>query len=406
MKISQDLIKIGLLLVGSANTVSARLRTHKKAVSSVSYQNSSIASSHITRKRYTNTTSSETRFIVSYKNDHGKQIALDLASTVHHVFHEHKTVAIELDTDGFNRLSNHEHIESIDIDSIWTEQGIVERVLEPDELDEFFKDPSNHQRYLNEQIPYGITMIQADKVSYGRNKAMVCIVDSGIASKHPDFNPSLVTGANRKTKATGTMLYWNQDLRGHGTHISGIVAARVNNKYGVRGVGHIPLYVTRGLDNNGVARESDIIDSINQCVAGGAKVINLSLSGGSMSKSFMSVIDGVYAKNVLVVAAAGNDGKRVAQYPASYNKVVSYVFNAYFLLLSSELQRLTNTNLISIACFDSVGAVDGSGVVWKGSNFGPWVDLTAPGKYRSVPGSSMRFMTNEFFNKWMYTHTL
>lgn len=338
MNVKQQLISF-LLLLGSIHTVFAALRASSLRKSSQRNQNSSSINPVLHNKRnvnnatyhdttndatYHETTSdaTETRYIVSYRNDIGKQIALDLALKVHHHFHEHSTVAIELESDGYDLLNNHEHIESIDVDSIWSEQGLIGRVLEPDELDEFFSDPKN-ERYLQEKLPYGISMVQANQVNYGRTKAMVCVIDSGCMSNHPDFNSAAITGANRRTIATNTFLYWNRDKRGHGTHISGIVAARLNNKYGVRGMGNIPLYQTRGLDDNGNARESDIIDSINQCVAAGSKVINLSLAGGSMSKSFMSVVDTVYAKNILVVAAAGNEGKRVASYPAAYNKVVS-----------------------------------------------------------------------------------
>jgi subtilisin family serine protease len=329
MTFKQQLISL-LLLLGCVDTVSAKLRASSLELSPKRNKDANRTSTNmeqndnnVVRYPVTTTNVTETRYIVSYKSDVGKQVALDLALKVHHIFQEHSVIALELESDGFDLLNDHEHIESIDVDSIWTEQGIIERILEVDEIDEFFNDPKNQGRYLQQKLPYGITMTQANKVSYGKSKAMVCIVDSGVASKHPDFNPSLLSGANRKTKATNSMLYWNIDKRGHGTHISGIVAARSDNNYGVRGMGNIPLYNTRGLDDSGNARESDIIESINQCVAAGSKVINLSLSGTSMSQSLTSVIDNVYAKNVLIVAAAGNNGKRVAMYPASYNKVVS-----------------------------------------------------------------------------------
>lgn len=135
-------------------------------------------------------------------------------------------------------------------------------------------------------------------------------------------------------------------MRGHGTHIAGTISAKINNNYGVRGMGAIPTYVTRGLDDTGNARESDIMESIDQCVIAGSRVISLSLAGTSMSNSFKKEIDTLYARNVMIVAAAGNQGKYSESYPASYYNVVS------------------------------VGAVDEGENLWSNSNYGPWLELT------------------------------
>jgi hypothetical protein len=61
-------------------------------------------------------------------------------------------------------------------------------------------------------------------------------------------------GQNRQLNANGEWLWWKGDQSGHGTPIAGIIAAISNNGYGVRGMGNIPLVITRGLDNEGNAR--------------------------------------------------------------------------------------------------------------------------------------------------------
>ena len=150
-----------------------------------------------------------------------------------------------------------------------------------------------------------------------------------------------MSGADRYSSQYGSLLQWNSDTRGHGTHITGTVSAIAGNNFGIRGMGKIPVYVTRGLDNNGQARESDIVDAMEQCDSAGAKVISLSLAGSAMSTPIQNIIDHLYDNNVMVVAAAGNMVMSYEAYPASYNKVVS------------------------------VGAVDENEVKWEDSNNGP-----------------------------------
>jgi subtilisin family serine protease len=75
------------------------------------------------------------------------------------------------------------------------------------------------------------------------------------------------------------LLHWDHDVRGHGTHLAGIINSIANNSIGSRGIGTIPIFITRGLDDHGQARESDIRNAMEQCEEFGAKVINLSLSG-------------------------------------------------------------------------------------------------------------------------------
>ena len=68
-----------------------------------------------------------------------------------------------------------------------------------------------------------------------------------------------------------------------------------------------------------------------------------------MTPLLRNILDRLYSKNILIVAASGNGGTLSSNYPAAYNKVVS------------------------------VGAVDKYEDLWKGSNYGPTLELTAPG---------------------------
>jgi serine protease len=302
------------------------------------------------------------RYVVKYKNKFGRQAALNAASKIYHDFKNDEYVAIDLSIGSMELLQVDMNIESIELDSYWTEDGILEQVIDPTKFDEFFQNTTsmvsiNSTKILKngrtlqqkEQIPYGINMINTISVSYGVHKSMVCIVDTGVTYWHPDLQQTLMSGASRKQSSTGATLTWSTDKRGHGTHVAGIINAKSNNNYGVRGVGNIPLYITRGLGDDGTARESDIREAIEQCDTAGAKVISLSLSGTSITTLMKKLLDRLYAKNIIIVAAAGNDGKRIGNYPASYPNVIS------------------------------VGAVQSDETIWKNSNYGPWLELTAPG---------------------------
>lgn len=290
-----------------------------------------------------------TRKIIKYKNKFGKSRAISMGTKIFHDFVDDQYIVMKINPSNVSTLLNDDNIETIEDDTYYTEQGILEEILDPNQIQDLFNTSHHYRQLAEEQIPYGIRMVQAPAVSVGKTRIQVCLVDTGINIGHPDFNKNNIKGSSRKSSADNKLLLWNQDVRGHGTHIAGTIAAKSNNNYGVRGIGNIPLYITRGLTNTGSARETDVIQALDQCVKNGSKIISLSLSGGSMSSLMKQQLDKLYSANILVVAAAGNDGKRIGMYPASYNKVIS------------------------------VGAVDQDGKRWSGSNFGPWIELTAPG---------------------------
>jgi len=269
------------------------------------------------------------RILATYTNRVGRQQVLDQAMQVHHEFDN--VLAVNVSPRAVKRLQDSPHV-TIERDSLWVEQG--------------WREPT--RRRLQETTPYGITMVQADQVETGPHAATVCIVDTGLALGHPDIAESRVAGTNRRSSRTDEILYWNQDQRGHGTHVAGTLTAS-NNTVGVRGMGELRLFITRGLDDQGSAYESDIRQAMTQCATAGARVVNLSLGGKRMSSAMEKVVSELYDANILVFAAAGNAGELSFEFPASDPKVVS------------------------------VSAVDESEWYWSLSNYGPALELMAPG---------------------------
>ncbi|HBS43960.1 MAG TPA: peptidase S8, partial [Paenibacillus sp.] len=67
-------------------------------------------------------------------------------------------------------------------------------------------------------------------LSKGSKEVIVAVVDTGVQINHPDLKGKLLTGYNAITNASTP-----EDDVGHGTHVSGIIGALVNNGEGVAG---------------------------------------------------------------------------------------------------------------------------------------------------------------------------
>ncbi len=135
------------------------------------------------------------------------------------------------------------------------------------------------------------------------------MLDSGVDSKHPEFyrqfhDPLLpgwdyIDGDNNP----------NDDY-GHGTHVTGLIAAATNNRLGVAGLAqNIKILPLKVLDAYGAGDFYNVAKAIRRAADFGAQVVNLSLGGLVQfpeQQTLQSAVDYAVARNVLVVAAAGN----------------------------------------------------------------------------------------------------
>ena len=114
------------------------------------------------------------------------------------------------------------------------------------------------------------------------------------------------------------------DTNGHGTHVAGISAAVTNNAVGVAGMDwNARIMPIRVLNTQGSGWTSDIVDGINWSRQNGAKVLNMSLGGGSYSQSMQDAVNAAHGAGRLVVAAMGNDNTSTPSYPAAYSNVLA-----------------------------------------------------------------------------------
>jgi subtilisin family serine protease len=93
-----------------------------------------------------------------------------------------------------------------------------------------------------------------------------------------------------------------------GTHIAGVIGASKTNNLGISGIisdDEICFVVARVFGEGGSVLTSTVLQAIDWAVDQGAKLINLSLGGGTQMTSFENTLDAAFNSGALVIAAAG-----------------------------------------------------------------------------------------------------
>ncbi len=210
-----------------------------------------------------------------------------------------------------------------------------------------------------------IDMERSWEQSQGSSKVVVAVVDTGIDMDHPEFQGKLTTGYNVIEDNNYPM-----DDNGHGTHVAGVIAARTNNGDGIAGMTwHSKLMPIKAIGADGSGTAFDIAQGIRWATDHGADVINLSVGNYTSSAALRDACRYAYRKNVVLVAATGNDATDQPGYPAAYPEVFG------------------------------VSAIDHNQERADFSNYGDYVDVVAPGvdipstyiysDYAALSGTSM-----------------
>ncbi len=175
---------------------------------------------------------------------------------------------------------------------------------------------------------------------------IIAVIDSGVCLDHPDLAGRLVPGYDFVEDDTVP-----QDEYGHGCGVAGIIAANMNDAFGIAGVApNAQIMPLRVLDANGLGGYSEISRAIIYAVDHGADIINLSLAGPRFSQVMADAVDYAAQNGVWVIAAAGNSGTDVVYYPAGFESVIA------------------------------VGSVDPTLTRSSFSNYGAHVEINAPGR--------------------------
>jgi subtilisin family serine protease len=228
---------------------------------------------------------------------------------------------------------------------------------------------------------------EAWEIATGSRDIVVAVIDTGIDYFHEDLranmwvNPREIPGNGIDDDGNGFI----DDVYGydfvssdsdpfddhfHGTHVSGTIGALGNNGLGVVGVcWQVRLMAVKAFDEHGNGDVAGAVAAIHYAIANGARIINASWSASDRSRALADAVAEARDTGVIFVAAAGNSHTATPFYPAGYDSVIA------------------------------VASVNNKDEVSPFSNFGPHVDLSAPGeqilstipdsKYDTVSGTSM-----------------
>jgi serine protease len=220
------------------------------------------------------------------------------------------------------------------------------------------KFPANADSLRNldgQTTPYGIDLVHArDTWNVVRGAGInVAVVDTGIDYNHPDLRDRYAGGFNTITKTNDPL-----DDEGHGSHVSGTIAAS-DNSVGVVGVApQARIWAVKVLNSSGEGTTINIAAGINWVLdqkktLGGDWIINMSLGDTHLSMIMQDACQQAADAGVLIVAASGNDSTGTLPEPVSYPAAFPTVV--------------------------AVGAVDSASRVADFSNQGPELALVAPG---------------------------
>jgi len=225
--------------------------------------------------------------------------------------------------------------------------------LESDPAVEFV-EIDGQMNIVAQALPWGVQKVGADvsSVAAGNGTGAVSnvhayIIDTGIDTSHADLN--VVQHVNF---AGGQ----NKDCNGHGTHVSGTVAARDNAQDVVGVAPGAPLHGVKVLGCAGSGSTSDVIKGIDWVTANAIHpaVANMSL-GGTTSTAIDNAVRNSAASGVFYAVAAGNSGADAC---------------------SSSPARVgagTNNGVMTVAATD----INDAEASW--SNYGSCVDIWGPG---------------------------
>jgi serine protease len=161
---------------------------------------------------------------------------------------------------------------------------------------------------------------------------VVAVIDSGVAyERHGIFRPAPDLYAGRFVKPYDFVDNDRHpnDEESHGTHVTGTIAQKTNNSFGVTGLAYgVKIMPLRVLNAEGGGRASYIARAIRYAARNGAGVINMSVEFDLLQKAsgipeVISAIRYAHKKNVVMVAASGNDYVNRVTYPAKDRDVIA-----------------------------------------------------------------------------------
>ncbi len=159
----------------------------------------------------------------------------------------------------------------------------------------------------------------------GSQEIIVAVIDTGVDLSHPDLQKNILPGVD----------FVNGDLdpsddNGHGTYICGIIAADTNNHEGISGIApYCRILPIKGLNAGGEGYSSWAIEGIRWAANRKVDVINLSVGATGPSLFLEEALRYASSKDIVIVSSAGNHNTKVA-FPAAYPTVMAVAATDYY----------------------------------------------------------------------------
>jgi subtilisin family serine protease len=245
---------------------------------------------------------------------------------------------------------------------------------------------------------------EAWDIETGSSDIIIAVIDTGIDADHPDLADNIwinedeiprngidddengyIDDVNGWDWSFTDNNHYPQDKIGHGTACAGIAGALGNNNIGIVGVCWnckiMPLQV---FDENIEGHMGWIAEAVRYAADNGARVISMSIVIDSRYYFLRDMIDYAHEKGVVLVASAGNAGINKKPYPAGYNNVIAVGATDN----NDSIMNIYHANLNQ----------------WITSNYGYWVDISAPGVniYTTMPTYHVFF--NDYGADLNYTY--
>lgn len=177
----------------------------------------------------------------------------------------------------------------------------------------------------------------------------VAVLDTGVSSVILSAGAYVESELSVEKDIIATKTDDPNDRNGHGTHVAGIIAAELNHMGGAGIAPEASIVNVKVLGDDGSGSDHDIIQGITAAKEYGVDIMNLSLGGIGYNPGVEKVVNEAYNAGIAIFVSAGNDGGNNMCYPAALNNVIC------------------------------VAATDTNNQRAYFSNYGSWVDLSAPG---------------------------
>jgi len=225
-----------------------------------------------------------------------------------------------------------------------------------------------------------IDAVEAWDIETGSSDVIIAIIDSEIDLNHPDLidniwiNEDEIPDNEIDDDNNGYVDDYKGydftfedddpyplDHNGHGTVMSGVIAAKTNNEIGISAITwNCKIMPVQVVDADWMPNGNSFFDGIRYAADNGAKVICLAVSYPSSVSKLKDAVDYAHNKGALLVCSAGNFDNNKKTYPAAYDNVIAVAGTDHSDNRMEDMYEFNGE--------------------WVNSSYGDWVDIAAPGE--------------------------